>query len=706
MDEKFATTEKRLLETSFSAAINNFLYTTPSSQTYFYNMYTVSKEISGISLAGKTVQGVELVDFYLYHAKSDTVIDGASKYDAGYYFDNIAIFHDLSYDEWEKLQLGGSAGSHFSSTNVTIRNIDKSIIVCVNALPLTPTQNKLGALGVMMDAEQLSTILAGGIIDRTGAAFVLDASGKVLLKAGSSAFDRFDPSATPVSGLYQDWGQRDAAGDDRAEGLGGEGGILVTRIPSSVGGFTYVSVVPTKSYTARVEQIRTMTALFFSVMLVVGILISLLFAKRNASPIKSLAVMLRQAILPPGAQQGPGHPGGKDELDYIGETVLTTLAENRSVRQLMEVNLPLLQSSLITRLMSGTGEADIAQTLLSLRASGLPLKNSGYVVVAASIAGPAPDGMGGGGGAGEREGGGEDLNLARFAAANVLLELFSQISDEAYSANLGLEYVAILIGVDALPDRGGERIRATLEQASRLLRGHMSLYLRFGVGSAQPPEGVPLSFREARTACDFSFYSLQGEILEYRDINVSSQVYSYPVEAELALMNSVKNGNSERMQEQIRSIISENFENSTLSLDLARCLFFDIISTAVKITGEMRMNYSEAFETDPVSLLTSCNSIAEMEQALIRIFGTLCHIANGKKLNHNERLKNAMLLFIDQDYGNKELNLSTVADVFHLSPAYVSRFLKEYAGINFMDYLRAKRIDKAVEHLLNARGLS
>jgi AraC-like DNA-binding protein len=523
----------------------------------------------------------------------------------------------------------------------------------------------------MLDADHLTSILQDSLIDNVGAAFVLNEAGDVLLRAGSNRFEYFDPSVAADSDLYHD----KETGED----------IIITRIPSSVGGFSYVSAMPTSIYMGQINRMQTLTAVIIGVMLLFGLLLSMLFARKNTMPIKSLVYALQQNMLNREEQIS-----SKNELDYIGQAVLSALAENRHVKQTMENYLPLLQSSLINQLLHGD-PLHTERMLATLNASGVCMDKARFGVVVLSIsAGREPDGS-------------DDMNLAKFATSNLLREMLMQIGD-VYTVNTGIEYIAVLIGSDLDNDRYMERLVDILYRASAFMQERMEVYPRFGLGSMQVAEGIHISFREARKACDFSFYNPQNNIVRYQDIKISAQIYSYPLETEMQLINSVKTGNSARMRELLRTIISENYTSLTLSLELARCLFFDIMSTAIKIMNEMSMDCQAAFDTDPVALLTSCTTIVEMEHALTSIFDTLCGIAGDKEISHNNQLKNTILEYIDKNFGNSDLCLNNIAGMLHLSPAYVSRFLKEYASINFMEYLRGKRIEKAVEYL--GAGLS
>ncbi|HYE84374.1 MAG TPA: response regulator [Clostridia bacterium] len=52
--------------------------------------------------------------------------------------------------------------------------------------------------------------------------------------------------------------------------------------------------------------------------------------------------------------------------------------------------------------------------------------------------------------------------------------------------------------------------------------------------------------------------------------------------------------------------------------------------------------------------------------------------------------------YIDANYSREDLTLQDVADAFKISPAYLSRLLRQELGVSFIDYLTQVRINKAI----------
>ena len=233
---------------------------------------------------------------------------------------------------------------------------------------------------------------------------------------------------------------------------------------------------------------------------------------------------------------------------------------------------------------------------------------------------------------------------------------------------------------------------------------NLSLSLSFGIGAAHPHfDSIAVSYREARAAQEYCIYHSQSNIVTYQDIKCTAASYPYPLEIEAQLITSVKTGNEARMKQLLDRVFNENFRSSALTLEFAKCFYFDIMSTAIKIMNESSSNDHSEFGADPMTLLTSCENSVEMEHVLRNIFDVLCRRARSEQSSRNARLKDGILGYIKDNCCNSELSLTLAAEAFSITPSYLSRFLKESAGVNFVDYLRGRRIEKSMEYLQNTR---
>ncbi|MNY47714.1 HTH-type transcriptional regulator YesS [compost metagenome] len=79
--------------------------------------------------------------------------------------------------------------------------------------------------------------------------------------------------------------------------------------------------------------------------------------------------------------------------------------------------------------------------------------------------------------------------------------------------------------------------------------------------------------------------------------------------------------------------------------------------------------------------------------------GKVCDHVHAKKRSHNFRLKENVLEFINREFRDHNLSITTISDEFDIHPSYLSRYFKEQVGDSLTDYINKLRMNKAVDLL-------
>ena len=88
----------------------------------------------------------------------------------------------------------------------------------------------------------------------------------------------------------------------------------------------------------------------------------------------------------------------------------------------------------------------------------------------------------------------------------------------------------------------------------------------------------------------------------------------------------------------------------------------------------------------------------QMDLWLREHVSTIFKVVQNSKSDYSQQVINNIHAYISAHYA-EEITLSSVAQVVHLSPYYVSKLFKKTAGENFIDFLTSVRIEKAMELL-------
>lgn len=120
---------------------------------------------------------------------------------------------------------------------------------------------------------------------------------------------------------------------------------------------------------------------------------------------------------------------------------------------------------------------------------------------------------------------------------------------------------------------------------------------------------------------------------------------------------------------------------------------------------DIEIKYSEipGIETNPIDLLFQCESLNDINREVLKLFHVICKYISSKKINRNNELLEQVTNYINENYFIKDLSQTNIADLFSITPQYLSTFFKQNTGQNMVDYINRLRIEKVKELLWNSR---
>ena len=205
------------------------------------------------------------------------------------------------------------------------------------------------------------------------------------------------------------------------------------------------------------------------------------------------------------------------------------------------------------------------------------------------------------------------------------------------------------------------------------------------------------SFREALATLDFALSRATPGLLYYGDQVLSGTVdFHYPPAAEEELLSLTRHGDFEQVRAALDALVERNRAALASTFLVRQCFTYNLLSTALKaaagtglhlrdLAGEFRLQGPES----PDTLLEN----------VYESFRSVCKTMVARREGHLLKQRDAILASIDDQAFSSAISLSSLADEFHVSVPYLSRFIKEKTGENFIDYVTRKRVTKAKEVL-------
>lgn len=217
----------------------------------------------------------------------------------------------------------------------------------------------------------------------------------------------------------------------------------------------------------------------------------------------------------------------------------------------------------------------------------------------------------------------------------------------------------------------------------------------FLIGAGEPVSclsDIGKSYNQAVNALKYYAVKEHNTIIFFHEIKNKSKIEFYDI---LSCIKKIEGSLSvfriSNAQEEMQKLF-EFFRTDELSIDHIRQFCLQLANSISKIAVEQHITiecasgfYDIVFETP---------SLDELYHALLGMlndFGNEKNKIEDKKLNpviHN------VIKYINENYSDAELSLSSIADKFNISVSYLSRLFKNIEGKTFLEYL----IDCRMEH--------
>jgi len=670
IDEKMRSIDQLLLDASLNPRIQRFLYEKkPITHSDIYSMKIIIDDIVKYRNTNPLVE-----QLYVYFHNTDVILINSGKHTCEFFYEEISPYADMTYREWQQLLNQNNYKRYLPEKTLKLNN--KKVITCLQSLPFGTKREILGTIGILINTQYIKNILNNIHLDYQGAMYIINQNGEVIIETGSTKFSYHISSLNlPVEehkGYYYD-----TIGNQK---------VLVTYIPSEYNEWKYISIIPISVFMNDLNAIKSIAVIIMVGGVILGVILSYLLARKNYTPIKVLVEKLQNSLsnIPKDI---------KNEIAFIEKVTATTVRENQQIRNILSEQQPLIRSNLLIQLLKGTikeGSSDAK----SLQTFGIQFPYLYFCVLLIHIDDCSQFAM---------NDSIEEYSLTKLVIANIVEELLSK-HYTVYTVDLSTIEIALIVNLNAKSADWKAYIQDIAAKSREILNREFSIFISIGIGTRHAGMvGISKSYNEAVQAMEYKMVKGKSSIIFFDEISEGfGQSYYYPLDIEKQLQNSIRAGDKEKACDLLKQIVTSNFIKSSLPLEIARCLFFDIMSTVLKILDNISDDYPYIVdkEYDEIRKLTECSTIDEMINIIDGIFDKICFYVNENKKSNNDVLKHKIIKFIDDHFMENNISLSMIAHALDITPTYLSSFFKEQTGENILDYINNMRINKAKELLI------
>lgn len=624
-------------------------------------------------------------DYYIYFRNGDFVLTERSYYKPETYFKLNLSHTEISYETWRSFLDQQHQGTFMNSQDVAKgeQKTQHGEILLSQSLPLENTSSRLATLVIYLNKERLQSSLQNIQSYNEGIAYIMDGNHQILASSGSMSSEipgDFEP--------LEEYGVSQIKANDDEH--------TVSYIQSSLTDWTYVYSLPSGVYREKVEYARNISILMIVIALLLGAGVAVYTARRNYHPIKRLVHSLTMK-----SKHEPEQT--RNEIHYIWETLEHTLEKNDEMNRVIEQQNNFLRSNLLVRLLKGRLETNfpLEEALAEYR---LTVGPGSYSVVLFYI-----EDFRGLFRSTEELDPEKNLRFVHMIMSNIIEELVGK-------RHIGWmteadEMLACIINFTPGTDTAQAKtdVLHMLEDARSLIGQRFHIEFTCTLSAIHPSiHSIPTAYSEAVEAMEYRMLMGSGTTIDYESIQEQGTGYVYPIEMEQKLINYVKSGDYPKAKATMDEVFESNLNDSNLTVDLARCFMFDLISTMMKASMEVVSDQTDLYVENQIAVraILQQQTATEMRQRMDLFLQKVCEHVNDRKKSHNVQLNQEILKYIEENYMDPNLSVAGISEHFDIHPSYLSRFFKEQTGDTLSDYLNRYRILQAKQLLVKEESIS
>lgn len=444
--------------------------------------------------------------------------------------------------------------------------------------------------------------------------------------------------------------------------------------------WTFVLLTQESRFWRNADYMATVFLFTLAVVLLMGILLTVALVRKNYRP-------LSQTI----ASIAPGHVGDEEnEFDLIRNTFLALMHEHRDVKRTLYVQQELFRDNYLFSHLHGSREAlsdaDI-QAFLQLDFQG-----KSFVIISFFVSGEESLTI--------------DTALVEAAgdqdAVSFLIDsYFSRLFLDRYIGyRLPMEQVRTWLLVlsagqeEDFATEASEKLEECMRRLKKALGAPVSAFMS---DVLREFEDLPDAYRAILDSTEYQYISGSEGIVRVsrRDKNVREMRRRRQEEEEIELLGeAICAGRANDAQAVLGRLLAQEEKLSVEEPWEQRLRIYGWIGMLLRIEGVCNRVPPSKLHKQLAELIAAPSPKERLEALVSRLCGS-----STQEGEADDRLSTRVQAYVKENFADCNLSLRSIADVFGISPKYLSRLYHSETGNSLLDYINLVRIQHALELL-------
>ena len=673
IDGQFESIQRMSQEIALNARVGSLLY--GSGNLVVEERMKIYQALNDFRIYSSTNQSAKR--FYLYLKHRGFILTEGSYFDPAVYYELNHWPKSLSYEAWIELMHHPHRGEMVHmDPNGTDGSLGNDSAVFMLSLPLEDMQQSKATLVIHLELSRIQLAMENIQKYQNGDVYVLDGNNDILWASVSAS--------SPVLANPDLWGE-----------MRGEFGVLhieesghpltVSYAQSESVNWKYVYILPSEKFHEKAEFVRDLSFFFIAAALVIGLVLAFLFARKHYHPLKGLVHSMASRV-------DIQRENGADEFLFLEKAMDFALEENNELSLMIDRQHAMLRSNFLARLVKGRVESHepLEESFASHQMKFISDRFALLLFYVEDYSGLFQDN--------ERDAE-KNLKLVHLIIQNIVEELAGRRHLGYVAEADDMLFCLVNFREGLTESEAFTELTQVAHDAKRFIQVRFRIEFSISVSNIHRTfRGLPDAYQEALQAMEYKILNANPSVILYDQVRSYNGIYTYTLEKEQQLINYIKVGAVNEAKVTVDEIMDGcSSVESPISVEMARCLMFNLTSTMLKASMEVSSRQQELFAENQKSIQALLNShnIAEMRRQLGLFLHMVCTHVEDKKNSHNLELRDTVLRLIEEQYTDGNLSLTVLAEECKVSPSYLSRFFKEQVGITLSDYITKYRVDKA-----------
>lgn len=652
------------------------IYSRNVSNLSEYQFYLLVRELKNYRASNAFLENI-----FVYFRNSDIIVGAEGKYTLDIFYNNVYRYSTMSQSDFKHMlntvnDYTYRAVEKIYNFNYYKKIIYKEIITYLIPVPITGDKHN-ATLIITIDGSSINQILENSVDLYKGVVYIFDEKNNIISKVGDKNFEIGNEKVAKFLGDY-------GTNVVKQEVINGQKHIILST-KSSKTGWGYVAILPRDRVLAKVNNIRKWAICMVGLSTVVALLLAYYFSFTNYYPINKTANSLL-------IFNKEDSKASRDEFEMIERSLHQIISKNETMEKRIKSQLSVVRSDFIKKLLRGEyTDNDSIESMV--RFVEIEPFVGPFSVIIFNIDDYEEF----------KEHSKVTQNAYRFAIINLVEEL---------SQNIGRGYaigeednIALLIDFRGKDMEYNEGMIALCQKTLEFFEKNFDFTLTAGIGGIyELLTDISKSFVEATLAIDYKIVKGKNSVIVYQEMAAQKHEalgYYYSIQSEEKILSCLDIGDFEGINKVLISTI-ENIKKKHIDINVARCLYFEIVSTAMKVLEKLDPeDYCEiVLEGNVLPDMVKCETLDDLYCKIAQFYKTICERIKLKKEREDNKLGDMIIRYVNENYCDNNLTLTVLSEKFGVTSAYLSRFFKSRTKYNFVEYLHRLRLKKAKRLLL------